>query len=164
MTAKQHKTMAFSLAFLILISTTGFSVNMLFCSCTGKQYLATLASKLHLDCCKVELAEAAQNCSVKVKPTVFAQSVQQDEFQVITKKNCCSNSFKWAKANINLEVTNPLEFPTFILLPVFNYVKQPAYDVPFAVFPKTIALAGYTNKAPPLRGVSIQNWFQIYRC
>lgn len=155
--------MALSLALLVLISTTGFSMNVMFCSCTGKQYIAILASKLHFSCCKAQLVKAANNCCKKTK-TNCNRSNKKDGATILADKDCCSSIFKWKKANINLDLIQQLELPTAHFKILSNYWKTPIYQIALPVFPLTIALIGTPNKAPPRFEGSFQNWFQIYHC
>jgi len=164
MTSTKHKITAISLAFLVLISTTGIGLNIMLCNCTGQQYLALLASELNLECCKNKLAEVAKKgcCSgaTKVKK-------QQNNFEsptIMAKKDCCSSSFKYAKSNINLELAEEIPLPTTNF--VFeHWIKNTAvqYKQPVLI-PQTIAYSNLSNKAPPRFKESILNWFQIYRC
>ncbi|WMX15823.1 MULTISPECIES: hypothetical protein [unclassified Aureispira] len=161
MTTTKHKITAFSLAFLVLISTTGIGLNIMLCNCTGVQYLAILASKMNLECCKEKLAAAKKNCCTNSK------TIQQDNFDsptIMAEKECCSSSFKYAKANINLELVKEIPLPTTSFVHTF---WVPSKVLPYTeplLLPQNVACSNTSNKAPPRFKESILNWFQVYRC
>lgn len=164
MTNTKHKITAISLAFLVLISTTGIGLNIMLCNCTGQQYLALLASRLNLDCCKDKLAEAAKKSCCPSASSIKNQANSFDSPTIMAKEECCSSSYKYAKANINLELAKEIPLPStdFVFHPLrTNFVVQ--YQQP-TLIPQTIAYSNLSNKAPPRFNESILNWFQIYRC
>lgn len=163
MTSTKHKITAISLAFLVLISTTGIGLNIMLCNCTGQQYLAVLASKLNLECCKDKLAEAAKNNCCSSSTSIKKQPNNFELPTIMADDDCCSSSFKYAKANINLELSEEIPLPTisFVLNYFINALVQ--YEQPVRI-PQTIAYSSLSNKAPPRFKTSILNWFQIYRC
>lgn len=164
MTTTKHKITAISLAFLVLISTTGIGLNVMLCHCTGQQYLALLASKLNLECCKDKLAEAAKKSCCSNATTIKKQPNSFESATIIAEDDCCSSSFKYAKANINLELAKDIPLPTTNF--AFNYQSaNPVVHYEQYIFaPQQIAYNSLSNKAPPRFKGSILNWFQIYRC
>lgn len=165
MRVKQHKTMALILAFLVLISTTGISMNMMLCNCTGQQYLAMLASKLDLECCKIKAAkQAKKSCCATPSPQAHTTSTCHKKSPFLANKDCCSPIFKYSKANINLNLSHDLELPTVGDPLPWVYFSPPVYYSAPIVLPQIIAVHNNLNKAPPRYSSSIQNWFQIYRC
>ena len=164
MTSTKHKITAISLAFLVLISTTGIGLNIMLCHCTGQQYLALLATRLNLDCCKDKLAEAAKKSCCSKSTTIKKQQNDFESPTIMAKKDCCSSSFKYAKANINLEFSKEVPLPTSSFVAAYsvaNLVVQ--YEQP-TLIPQRLAYSNLSNKAPPRFKESILNWFQIYRC
>lgn len=165
MTSTKHKIIALSLAFLVLISTTGIGLNIMLCHCTGQQYLAVLATKLNLECCKDKLAEAAKKSCCSNSTTI---KKQQNNFESPTimaqEDDCCSSSFKYAKSNINLELAEKTPLP-ITSLTINHWVTDMfvQYEQPVLI-PQTIAYSNLSNKAPPRFKESVLNWFQIYRC
>lgn len=165
MTSAKHKITAISLAFLVLISTTGIGVNIMLCHCTGQQYLALLATKLNLECCKDKLAQAAKKSCCSKATTVKKQQTNFDSPTIMAEDDgCCSSSFKYAKANINLELAEEIPLPTTDLV-VKHWIPTATvqYEHPVLI-PQTLAYSNLSNKAPPRFKESILNWFQIYRC
>ena len=164
MTSTKHKITAISLAFLVLISTTGIGLNIMLCNCTGQQYLAILASKLNLECCKAKLVEASKKSCCASSSKAKKQPTHFESPTIMAKDDCCTSSFKYAKANINLELAEETLLPTnnFALYPEAVYpVIQ--YETPL-ILPQTIGYYNLSNKAPPRFKESILNWFQTYRC
>lgn len=164
MATTKHKITAFSLAFLVLISTTGIGLNIMLCNCTGQQYLALLASQLNLECCKEKLAEAAKKSCCSTSTIIKQQPTNFESPTIMATKKCCTSSFKYAKANINLELTEGIDLPTTNWLP---YLWLDRYTVQYEqapLIPQIIAQGRLSNKAPPRFKDSILNWFQIYRC
>jgi hypothetical protein len=164
MTNTKHKITAISLAFLVLISTTGIGLNIMLCHCTGQQYLALLATKLNLECCKDKLAKAAKKSCCSKATTIKKQQTNFDSPTIMAEDGCCSSSFKYAKANINLELAEEIPLPTTNF--VVNYWVHNAiiqHEQP-TLIPQKLAYSNLSNKAPPRFKESILNWFQIYRC
>ena len=164
MTSTKHKMTAISLAFLVLISTTGIGLNIMLCHCTGQQYLAILATKLNLECCKAKLAKSAKKSCCSSSTTIKKQQNNFESPTIMAEDHCCSSSFKYAKANINLELSEE------ILLPTTNFVVNHSITNAFVQYqqpvliPQPIAYSCLSNKAPPRFKESILNWFQTYRC
>ena len=172
MTLKQQKISAISLALLVLISTTGISMNMMLCNCTGKQYLSVFASMMDLDCCKVKLQEVKVEktskhdcCTKKQTKSCNKEQKNSGKTTILAQKKCCKSNFKYAKANINLDVVSLQELPVSNLVLPLAYSFPTTFHLDFVAFPKTIALEGPPNKAPPrYNGQALMNWFQVYRC
>lgn len=164
MTSTKHKITAISLAFLVLISTTGIGLNIMLCNCTGQQYLALLATKLNLECCKDKLTKVAKESCCSPTTTNKKQQGNFDAPTIMAEDDCCSSSFKYAKANINLELAEEISLPTTnFVIPYYlpNAIVQ--YEQA-ALIPQTLTYSNLSNKAPPRFKESILNWFQIYRC
>lgn len=169
MTAKQHRIIALSLAFLVLISTTGISMKVMLCNCTGQEYLAMLASKLDLDCCKLNIQKqtSTHQCCSKAHSKAKHQvsKTTSHQAQIMAKKDCCTPGFKYAKANINFDLAANEQLPNYSLAPLLPIYNIPIYYETVVSFPSTIALIGISNKAPPLpTGQALLNWYQTYRC
>ncbi|MBL4649344.1 MAG: hypothetical protein JKY03_06390 [Aureispira sp.] len=164
MTSTKHKITAFSLAFLVLISTTGIGLNIMLCHCTGQQYLALLATKLNLECCKDKLTEAAKKSCCSNSTTIKKQQNNFESPTIMAQDDCCSSSFKYAKSNINLELSEEIPLPTTSFV-VNHWIPDTfvQYEQPVLI-PQTIAYSNLSNKAPPRFKESVLNWFQIYRC
>jgi len=163
MTKTKHKITAISLAFLVLISTTGIGLNTMLCSCTGQQYLAFLVTKLNLNCCKGTLGDAVKENSCSSSSIIKKQQSNFELPSVIEKEDCCSSSFKYAKASINLELSEEIPLPTSSLVAYHWFYTLLPYEQPVLI-PQTVAYSNLSNKAPPRFKESILNWFQIYRC
>ena len=165
MTSTKYKITAISLAFLVLISTTGIGLNVMLCNCTGQQYLALLATNLNLECCKDKLAKAAKKSCCSRATTIKKQQNNFESPNIMAEDDCCCSSFfKYAKANINLELGEEILLPTteFVINSwITNTFVQ--YEQPVLI-PQTITYSNLSNKAPPRFKESILNWFQIYRC
>lgn len=167
MKGKQHKLTAISLAFLILISTTGISMNMMLCNCTGQQYLAFLAKQTNLTCCqqKANISPKQVCCSSSsIIPKHHHAQTSTGEPTILVNKNCCSSFFQYTKANINLDLIQVLELPAFVGSLLTNLIKISAAYIAPVVIPQHLVVQEHSNKAPPRFGRSILNWFQIYRC
>lgn len=164
MTSTKHKITAISLAFLVLISTTGIGLNIMLCNCTGQQYLALLADKLDLECCKDKLAETAKKSCCSSTTTIKKQQNNFESPNIMADDDCCSSSFKYAKANINLELGEEILLPTTAFV-VNHLLASPfvQYEQPVRI-PQTVTYSNLSNKAPPRFKGPILNWFQIYRC
>lgn len=159
-----HKITAITLAFLVLFSTTGISMNVVLCHCTGQQYLSVLMPKL--DCCKKKEAQQKEIshvcCSKKTSTTC---SKEQHQLSVETDKKCCSSNFKYSKANINLELTTNTILPSFVVALVPNIVTVlPTYNYVLLI-PQVVTVIGHPNKAPPKPfGSELLHLIQNYRC
>ena len=169
MTKKQRKISAISLALLVLISTTGISMNTIWCSCTGEQYLSIFAAVM--DCCQ-DKGQATQvektnqhDCCKKQTKSCKKEQYNSDKTTILAQKDCCTSKFKYAKANINLDVVALQELPVGDLVMPVVYSIPTTFQLHFVAFPQAIALEGTPNKAPPrYYGQSFMNWFQVYRC
>lgn len=164
MATQKHQIIALSLALLVLISTTGISMKMMLCHCTGEEYWTLITNKL--GCCKqFEAAvEKATSCCSKKEETSCPSHKKGNN--VSPNEKCCSSKFQYAKANINLDLVQMQDLPySEALIPILNsYSYLPIWAENFFV-PKEIALAGCQNKAPPLPfGQDLLHWLQIYRC
>jgi len=172
MKQQHHKIIAISLALLVLISTTGISMNMMLCSCTGKEYLSMMASVLELDCCKKNKLEVkaskakTHDCCSKEK---FCKKTEKKELDaskptIMAKKDCCTPTVKYSKANINLTFESGQELPSCHLLLPSVYSFQATY-YKNSITAQTAVLGVPQNKAPPrCFGNALLNWYQTYRC
>lgn len=161
----QHRVIALCLAFLVLISTTGISMNIMLCQCTGEQYLALLANDTPRECCQKHRAQATkkQCCS---KATSKQCSIDNKQTHFKAKKNCCTPGFQYAKANINFELQKHVDFVINSFFTVIPVIKSVTYDYcysnPFVGLETTKRLH---NKAPPqFFGQLLLHWIQTYRC
>jgi len=160
----QHRIIALSLAFLVLISTTGISMNMMLCQCTGEQYLAAFASKTPKECCEKHHAQPTQKqcCSATTSKKCSTDS-KQTQFKA--KKTCCTPGFQYAKANINFELQKNIDFVIdgfCAVIPTIISTTYDCYSNPFVGLETTKRLH---NKAPPLFfGQQLLHWIQTYRC
>lgn len=164
MTSTKHKITAITLAFLVLISTTGIGLNIMLCNCTGQQYLALLATKLNLECCKDKLAKAAKESCCSPTTTSKKQQSNFDSPTIMAEDDCCSSSFKYAKANINLELAEEIPLPTTNFVTQYYFQNTTVQYEQALLVPQTLTYSNLSNKAPPRFKDSILNWFQIYRC
>jgi hypothetical protein len=172
MKQQHHKLIAISLALLVLISTTGISMNMMLCSCTGKEYLSMMASVLELDCCKIKktIVKAAKvkkhDCCSKAKACKKTEKKEIDVSKptIIAKKDCCTPTVKYSKANINLTFGSQEELSSCKLLLPSHYSVQATY-YNNSIVAQAAVLGVPQNKAPPrCFGHALLNWYQTYRC
>lgn len=169
MTNQKHQITAFALALLVLISTTGISMKMMFCHCTGQEYWALITAKL--GCCQEKEAQKAieskmASCCSKKQEKHCQTKTTDSKKTAVEEKKCCTSKFQYAKANINLDLVQTHDLPVCAaIIPILSsYSFLPIWAEPFFV-PQEIALAGCQNKAPPLPyGHDLLHWLQIYRC
>ena len=172
MKQRHHRVIAISLALLVLISTTGISMNMMLCSCTGKEYLSMMASVLELDCCKTKKAlvkapkAKTHDCCSKAKACKKTEkkAIDVSKPTIMAKKDCCTPKVKYSKANINLTFGSNQELPSCkLLLPSVCSIQPTYYNSSIAA--QTVVLGVPQNKAPPgCFGHALLNWYQTYRC
>lgn len=166
MATQKHQIIALSLALLVLISTTGISMKMMLCHCTGKEYWTLITSKL--SCCKLfdEVVGKTTSCCSKKEQSSCPSTIDKKGNNVSTNEKCCSSKFQYAKANINLDLVQLQDLPySEALIPTLNSYSYPPIWAESFFVPKEIALAGCQNKAPPkFSGQALLHWLQVYRC
>lgn len=160
-----HKITAIILAFLVLFSTTGISMNVILCHCTGQQYLSSFLS--NTSCCTKKEAPLQGNSSSCCSQNSIASCSKDGESSIKNGKKCCSSSFKYAKSNINLDLAAS---PVLPVLPVFLALTPTLTTILYSynnilVIADNYAVIANPNKAPPKPfGQILLQLIQNYRC
>lgn len=154
-----HRIIAISLSLLILVSTTGFSMNLGWCYCSNQKHISVFVPT---ECCSHDAAteKISSCCSSSIES--ISESCSQ-----ISSGNHCDFELKYVQSDINFNTSPSFDLPLFQLLFLndwqgLNSLTRESYQIVFSPFVSNIN----GNKAPPilLFGKKLLQFIQVYRC
>ena len=143
---------------IVLVSTMGFSVNTLYCYCTG-QYETSLANIEH-HCTKIQEDEDLSKlhpCCRKARLAACEKMKKEHD-----EKDCTKREKKFCKADLKfLEITK-----TEVPQPSFVWVKSLKITPTYFSIAKIQNLKSEIPTRPPPQyfGRFLLNFIQVYRC